>query len=239
MIFPPILYEDDSILAINKPSGLVMHAGVGTKETLADCILETRPSMREVGEPYQNSQGLLIPRPGIVHRLDKETSGVILLAKTQEAFLMLKKLFQKGKVTKEYHALVHGKPRKVRGTIRLAIGKSKHDFRKQTTYGARGKKREACTEYVLKKVCGDAASLLYFFPKTGRTHQIRVHAQSLSTPIIGDERYATGRKKILGVSRLALHAYRISFHPYYLESPLDIIAPYPDDLKAALAECKA
>ena len=125
---PKVLYEDDYIVAIDKPSGLVVHSGVGTGVTLVDWILEHYPSMRDVGE--QESDLL---RPGIVHRLDRETSGVMVLAKNQEVFDTIKKHFQKGKVEKEYHAFVYRKPKNLRGTVSLPLGKSRADFRKYAT----------------------------------------------------------------------------------------------------------
>ena len=235
---PTVLYEDDHILAINKPSGLVVHAGVGTGHTLADWLCEHYPALRTVGDSYTDREGITVSRPGIVHRLDRETSGVMLVAKHPEMFHALRTYFRRGKVTKEYHAFVYGTPKQPRGTVHLSIGKSRSDFRKQSTRAVRGKRREAHTEYVVGCRCaGEDASFVKFFPATGRTHQIRVHAQSLQTPVVGDGRYAPKRPFLLGFSRLALHAHRISVHPYPYSEPLNIIAPYPDDFTRALALC--
>ena len=188
-----MLYEDKYVVAIDKPSGLVVHKGVGTGETLVDWILERYPEMRIVGERDRQ-----VLRPGMVHRLDRGTSGVMVLARQQEAFDTLKKHFQKGKVEKEYHAFVYGEPREVRGTVSLSIGKSRSDFRRFATRHTRGEMRDARTEYVVVGSCVEGVTLVRFYPKTGRTHQIRVHAQSLHTPIVCDSLYAASRDPVLG-----------------------------------------
>ena len=230
---PSVLYEDDYIIAVNKPSGLVVHGGVGTDQTLVDWILSTYPHLRDVGE---QSVGAIL-RPGMVHRLDKGTSGVLLLAKNQEVFETLKRHFQKGKIKKEYHAFVHNKPKRSRGIVSLPIGKSRRDFRKQSTRNIRGPRREAATEYVLAGTCQDGVSFMRFYPRTGRTHQVRVHAQSLQIPIVGDARYAPSYPLLFGFSRLALHAYRVTLFTHWLSEPLHIIAPHPSDFAQALSFC--
>ncbi len=231
---PVVLYEDAYIVAIDKPSGLVVHQGVGTDETLVDWILERYPEMREVGERDCN-----LLRPGIVHRLDKETSGVMVLARQQEVFVTLKKHFQKGKVEKEYHAFVYGKPRESRGTISLSIGKSRSDFRRFATRHMRGEVRSARTEYVVVGSCAEGVSFVRFYPKTGRTHQIRVHSQSLHTPIVCDSLYAATKLKMLGFSRLALHSRRLSLQVHWYNKVLHLVAPHPADFLHALSFCDA
>ena len=231
---PVVLYEDEYIVAIDKPPGLVVHKGVGTNETLVDWILERYPDMRGVGE-----QDCQLLRPGIVHRLDKETSGVMVLAKQQEVFVALKKHFQKGKVEKEYHAFVYGKPREARGTVSLSIGKSRADFRRFTTRHTRGEVRDARTEYVVVGSCTKAVSFVRFYPKTGRTHQIRVHAQSLHTPVVCDSLYAASQLPMLGFSRLALHSRRVSLQTHWCDTVLHLVAPHPADFLAAFSFCDA
>ena len=162
-------------------------------------------------------------RPGMVHRLDKETSGVMVLAKQQEVFMTLKKHFQKGKVEKEYHSFVYGTPREARGTISLPIGKSRADFRRFATRHTRGEVRDARTEYVVVGSCAEGSSFVRFYPKTGRTHQIRVHAQSLHTPIVCDSLYAASQEPLLGFSRLALHSRRVSLRAHWYDTVLHLV----------------
>lgn len=231
---PVVLYEDEYIVAIDKPPGLVVHQGVGTGKTLVDWIFDRYPEMREVGE-----SDCSLARPGMVHRLDKGTSGVMVLARQQEVFLTLKKHFQKGKVEKEYHAFVYGTPREVRGTVSLSIGKSRSDFRRFATRHTRGELRSARTEYVVVGSCTEGVSFVRFYPKTGRTHQIRVHAQSLHTPIVCDPLYAATKPEMLGFSRLALHSRRLSLQVHWYDDVLHLVAPHPADFLHALSFCDA
>lgn len=234
---PSVIYEDEHLVAVNKPSGLVMHAGIGTGFTLADWVARTYPGFRDIGEPFVGSDGRSIPRFGIAHRLDKGTSGALLLAKNQPMFSLLKRHFQNRAILKEYHAFVHGRPPRERGIVSLAIGKSRHDFRRQTTRSIRGPARDARTEYVVAGRCPDDISFVRFYPRTGRAHQVRAHARSLHTPIVGDSLYAASREPALGFSRPALHAYRITVPARQDGDPLHIVAPYPDDFAHALSFC--
>ena len=233
-----VLFENEDLLFINKPAGLVVHAGIGTTTTLADWILEKYPNLKDVGEKIKIDEEE-IARPGIVHRLDKDTSGVMVIAKNQETFLVLKKLFQKGKIKKEYRAFVYGAMKRKRGTISRAIGKSKSDFRKQTVRNPRGKIRQATTEFVVLSESKDKSfSFVSFHLKTGRMHQIRVHSQSLQHPIICDDKYASTKPCLLNFNRPALHSYRISIDFYKYDEPITIIAPYPKDFQDAIESIK-
>jgi len=172
-------------------------------KTVADILMETRPYLKDVGEDPL--------RPGIVHRLDKETSGLVMIAKNQEVYNYFKQQFQERKIQKQYLALVHGSPNNSRATITAPLGKI---GTKQTTQ-IKGKKelieRDAITEYAVIQKFKDY-SLLEVSPKTGRTHQIRVHLKSIGHPIVGDQIY--GSKKLptpVGLKRLFLHARRLSF----------------------------
>src|SRR3989344_6038167 len=179
----PIIYEDEDVLVLNKPSGLVVHGDGRTKvETLAHWVLEKYPALRGGGEAFAGSAGVEIPRPGIVHRLDKETSGVILLLKNQLAFLHVKKQFQEHTIVKVYHAFLYGSPKDKQGTISLPIGKSRADFRRRSAeHGASGVLREARTDYrVLAR--GKDASFVEARPFTGRTHQVRGHFKAIGHP---------------------------------------------------------
>lgn len=247
-----VLYEDKNILVINKPAGISVHpvveqahygAGPDDKnkeKTIADWFVKKYPKSKNVGE---STEGVL--RPGIVHRLDKETSGVLLLAKNQKTFLFLKNQFQNHKIEKIYHTFVYGSvndPKasllnKKRGVINAPIGRSPNDIRMWTAgRGARQPVREAITEYkVLNrfhlggKVAKDF-SFLEVYPKTGRTHQIRVHLRYINYPVVSDSLYASGKKKALGFKRTALHAYSVSFLlPDGIKKT--IIAPYPEDFQ--------
>jgi 23S rRNA pseudouridine1911/1915/1917 synthase len=232
---PTILYEDENILAINKPSGLVVHSDGKTKEkTLVDWLNENYPEIKEVGEPGKTASGETILRGGIVHRLDRGTSGVMLVAKNQEAFENLKKQFQEHKILKTYQAFVFGEMKNDTGTIDRQIGRSSTDFRKWSAQrGARGELREAITEYkVLQKKSG--YSFVEIYPKTGRTHQIRVHFKAINYPLVSDTLYAPKKENDLGFTRLALHSYKVTFSDLSGASHT-VEAPYPDDFKEALS----
>ncbi|PIT96661.1 hypothetical protein COT82_01950 [Candidatus Campbellbacteria bacterium CG10_big_fil_rev_8_21_14_0_10_35_52] len=228
-----ILYENNEVIVVNKPAGLLTHNdGKDKNKTLTDWALERYPKIKNVGEPSRY-RGNEIARHGIAHRLDRETSGVIVLAKTQESFLNLKKQFQERKITKIYNAFVYGEIKKEKDIINRPIGKSKSDFRKWSAQrGARGDLREAITYYkVLKK--NKDFSYVEVSPKTGRTHQIRVHFKAINHPVVCDKLYAPKHICGLGFERLALHAKSLEFslingEVIFAESEL------PKDFKYAL-----
>lgn len=233
---PEILYEDENILAVSKPAGLMVHPdGKSTEETLCDWLLAKYPMLSGVGEPLKLSDGTLIPRPGIVHRLDRHTSGVIIAAKNQKTFEFLKNQFQSREIKKTYVAFVYDKVRDDFGTINMPIGRSKGDFRQYTAPPkARGEMREAVTYYEVVKR-GTQATYMKVMPKTGRTHQIRVHMKAIGHPVVCDRIYAAGRPTILGFERLALHAHKISFKNLD-EKEIEVEAPLPVDFVSALKE---
>ncbi|MHB1118331.1 MAG: RluA family pseudouridine synthase [Minisyncoccota bacterium] len=238
----PILYEDDEILAINKPAGLVVHPDGRTKEeTLVDWVHAHYPkiALDDVGESIVLTGGGEIKKPGIVHRIDRETSGVLLIAKTHASFQNLKAQFQAREIKKNYKAFVYGVFKDDRGTIDRPIGRSKTDFRRWSAeYGARGELREAMTEYRVLGA-GEAGevkvSYLDVFPHTGRTHQIRVHLKAVGHPIVCDKLYAPKMPCVLGFDRVALHASSVVFKTLDGEEKR-VEAPIPEDFKAALAE---
>ncbi|MBP6866038.1 MAG: RluA family pseudouridine synthase [Candidatus Pacebacteria bacterium] len=207
-----ILYEDRNILVIDKPAGISVHADGRTKEkTITDWVLENYPKMKGVGEPMGD-----IDRPGIVHRLDRDTSGVLLLAKNQKAHEWLKNQFQEHTIRKVYNCIVNGWVKNERGVVNKPIGRSPSDFRRRLSgRGARGEMREAITEYkVLKRFTdeeGEKFTVLEVRPKTGRTHQIRVHMKYLNHPIVADSLYNPDKPIPKGIKRLALHAKSIEF----------------------------
>lgn len=230
-----ILYEDKDILALNKPSGLVVHSdGKTTEPNLADWVLEHYPKTKDVGEPARTPTGETVPRPGIVHRLDRETSGVILVAKTQKGFDTLKKQFQDHKIKKEYTTFVYGEIKKDKDVIDRPIGRSSQDFRKWSAQrGARGEMREAVTEYEVV-ARGKNYSLVKVHPRTGRTHQIRVHFKAINYPLVCDKLYAPGRENTLGFTRLALHSKEITFSDV-LGKIHTVSAPHPMDFEKAMS----
>ncbi|OHA32614.1 MAG: hypothetical protein A3A22_00365 [Candidatus Taylorbacteria bacterium RIFCSPLOWO2_01_FULL_45_34b] len=175
------------------------------------------------------------PRSGIVHRIDRETSGVLIIAKSQKAFDFLKKQFQKRTITKIYTAFVVGELKKDDGMLDKPIGKSPRDFRRWSAErGAKGVMREALTNYrVLAKDSG--YSLVEVFPKTGRTHQIRVHFKALGHPIVADSLYGKKDDPVFGFTRLALHARAIEFIDLKGKR-ISVEAPYPADFKKAIKQ---
>lgn len=207
---PKIIYENENFLAVLKPAGLMVH-GVkiakgkersgSVEPTLVDWLLKHRPEVGEVGDDV----GM---RPGIVHRLDKETSGIILVAKTQTYFEYLKSLFQNHIIKKTYYAIVEGIPKKKEGTINAPIGIVSGTLRR--SIHSKKMAKEATTTYKVIKEFPDA-SLLEVHPVTGRTHQIRVHLASIGHPVIGDRLYGRRSKKDNAPSRLMLHAASIEF----------------------------
>lgn len=229
---PQVLYTDNDVIAVNKPAGLVVHSDGKTKEdNLVDWVLQKYPEMKDVGEPGRDSSGNEILRSGIVHRLDRETSGVMLLARNQESFENLKKQFQNHEIKKRYEAFVYGEVRHD-GVVDRPIGRSSSDFRKWSAQrGARGEMREAVTEYkVLAK--NKEYSLVELIPKTGRTHQIRVHMKAINHPLVSDSLYAPNRGQSLGFRRTALHSKEVTFRGIDGEGHA-VTAPYPEDFEEA------
>lgn len=233
-----ILYEDSNILAIDKPSGISVHPDGRTKEkTVTDWVIKNYPKMKNVGESmYIEEKGkkVELKRPGVVHRLDRDTSGVLILAKNQKAYEFLKKSFQDRVMKKTYLAIIDGFMRDDRGVINKAIGRNPRDFRQYSANrGARGEMREATTQYrVLKRFTSAHKKFTYLevHPRTGRTHQIRVHMKFLSHPVSCDPLYNAEAKGPLGLKRLALHAKSIEFKDMKGET-IRIESLMPTDIK--------
>lgn len=233
------IFENEEVLVINKPAGLVVHGDGRTEEdSVASWVLEQYPNMKNVGEMWENPQGESIPRPGIVHRLDRDTSGVMILAKTQSEFLRLKELFQERLIKKTYKAFVYDAMKEKKGEIDRPIGKSKSDFRRWSAQpGSRGVQREAFTAWELLssiEMKGEKYSYLELRPTTGRTHQLRVHLKAIHHPIVCDSLYAPKRSCGLGFSRLALHAHTLSYETPEGERK-NFEAPLPKDFETALS----
>lgn len=214
---PTILYEDTDVLVVDKPAGMLVHEdGTSTGATLVDWFLAKFPDAKGVGEPGKSPKGVELERSGVVHRLDRDTSGVLILAKTAEAFAYLKAQFHDRLVKKEYRAFVYGPMREPWGTINRQIGRSGKDFRlRSAEKGARGTMRDAVTDWELigtGRYENEHFSYLKLSPKTGRTHQLRVHLKAIGKPIVQDQLYAShlvADSNNLGLDRLALHAHRL------------------------------
>ncbi|OHA18972.1 MAG: hypothetical protein A3C08_00765 [Candidatus Taylorbacteria bacterium RIFCSPHIGHO2_02_FULL_47_18] len=220
-----ILYEDNDVLVINKPAGLIVHADGRTNEpTLVDWVLGKYPEIKMVGDAA---------RPGIVHRLDRDTSGALVIAKNQKAYDFLREQFQSRKVEKIYHAFVYGRVKNDEGVIDRPIARSKRGGALwSATRGKKGKERDAVTEYkVLKR--GDGYSLIELRPLTGRTHQLRVHLKAINYPVVCDKLYAPKKECLLGFNRLALHARSLTL-ALISGKKIKIEAPYPNDFEEAL-----
>jgi len=216
-----VLFEDKDIIVINKPPGLVVHPGAGHRQhTLVNALLSHCPTLSGIGGKE---------RPGIVHRLDKETSGCLVVAKNDWAHRELSRQFAERSVEKIYLALVAGKLRKDAGVIEEKIGR--HPVHRQRMSVASVRGRPAKTDY--RVVCsGDQASLVECQLYSGRTHQIRVHLHHLGHPVLGDKVYATHLAK--NFPRHMLHAWKLGFrHPRSGDSK-SFEAPLPDDFTTAM-----
>ena len=231
---PTVIYEDADLLVLNKPSGLVVHAdGRTTEPTLSDWVLVHYPALKDVGGLHTLDTERYVSRVGVLHRLDRATSGVVLVAKNDVAFYFFQRQFLDHSIEKKYRAFVHGVPTEKSGVIDLPIGRSRSDFRQWTTgEGARGTLRKAISEYEVLGTHNDAA-FLALRPRTGRTHQLRVHLRAIGFPIICDDRY--GSACALRFDRLALHALSLTLR-FPDGSTHTFEAPLPEDFQNALAE---
>jgi 23S rRNA pseudouridine1911/1915/1917 synthase len=220
-----ILHEDDNVIVINKPAGMVVHPGAGTPSgTVVNAMLAHFPPIRFVGEA---------DRPGIVHRLDKDTSGVLILAKTNEAYRWLVKQFKSRDLRKTYLALVDGHPPTPTGRIEAPIERDVN-VRTRMAVGLRGQGKPAVSEYFERKSFAEH-SLLEVHPITGRTHQIRVHLSYIGVPVVGDTLYGR-RHPSIELNRFFLHAYFLSIRLPGDRSHSEFIAPLPNELQAILEQ---
>ena len=224
-----ILYEDAHLLLVNKPPGLVVHPAAGhASGTLVNALLHHCKDLGGIGGEL---------RPGIVHRLDKDTSGVMVVAKTEPAMAHLREQFQAGQIGKTYLGLVHGRPQPSVGTVETLIGRSRHDRKKMSATPASG--RHAVTHYRIEEIF-PVTSLLRVEIETGRTHQIRVHMAHIGHPILGDRQYGLrrNRRSAIAAPRQMLHARRLALpHPDTAES-MQFEAPLPEDFETVLRELR-
>jgi 23S rRNA pseudouridine1911/1915/1917 synthase len=233
-----ILYEDDYLLVVNKPSGMVSHPAAGNYTgTLINALLYHFSDLKNLSEKV---------RPGLVHRLDKDTSGLLIIAKDENTLAMLQDMMKKREINREYVALVWGKMAASEGTIDLPMGRSPGDRKVMKVYGS--KPREAVTHYNVEKSYA-IAELLKIRLQTGRTHQIRVHLSHYGHPVVGDPTYGgrskaitrlTGHKKKLGLSLLrvlssqALHAQNLKFTHPATHKTMEFTSDLPDDFQKAV-----
>jgi len=214
-----IVYEDGEIIVVDKPAGLTIHpAPWHPDHTLVNALLAHCPGLQGSGDRA---------RPGIVHRLDKDTSGLIVVAKNESARVSLINQFKGKTVTKSYLVLVKGKVFPGQGTIELPIGRDSRN-RKRMTVVEEG--REAITHYQVNQYLGDY-SLLKVMPRTGRTHQIRVHLSAIGYPVVGDPVYGV---KSAYLGRQFIHAHRLGFRLPSTNQYLEFSSPLPEDLVQAL-----
>ena len=216
-------YEDEHLLVVDKPAGLVVHPAPGhTQGTLVHGLLA-----------YDVEGGEEPERPGIVHRLDRDTSGLLVVARSPEAHRRLQEMVQARAVTREYLALVAGRPRSRRGSIDAPIGRDRNDPLRHSL--DTDSPREAVTHFEVEELLRRHA-LLRVTLETGRTHQIRVHLAAVDLPVAGDPLY--GRAGDLGLERQFLHAARLAFpHPMTGE-PVDVSSPLPADLESAVERAR-
>lgn len=218
-----IIFENDELIVVNKPAGMVVHPAAGhASGTLVNAVLGYDPEMEGIGGEE---------RPGLVHRLDKETSGLIVLAKNERAHAWLQDQFRLRKVEKIYLALVDGKPPTPSGRVEAAIGRDP-SHRKKMAIVPDHKGREAISEYRTVETFKEH-TLLEFHPHTGRTHQIRLHCAFLGCPIVGDEIY--GRKRsTIALGRHFLHAFRLKIVLPGEKNPRTFEAPLPEELQSVI-----
>jgi 23S rRNA pseudouridine1911/1915/1917 synthase len=219
-----IPYEDEHLLVVDKPAGLVVHPAPGhASGTLVHGLLAHRVEGGD--EP---------DRPGIVHRLDRDTSGLLVVARSPEAHRRLQELVKAREVTREYLALVVGRPRSERGTIDAPIGRDRHDAQRHSL--DTDTPRQAVTHFEVAELVRKHA-LLRVTLETGRTHQIRVHLAAIDLPVAGDPVY--GRPGELGLDRQFLHAARLAFDHPLTSARVDVESGLPPDLERALARARA
>ncbi len=235
-----VLYEDEEIIVLNKAPGMVVHPGAGHSEgTLVHGLLAHCGRLASQGSPL---------RPGIVHRLDQNTSGALVVAKSDTAYLDLIRQFKEHTVQKHYLALVYGTPSQSGGEINTLLGR--HPVDRKRVAVLKGKGREALTRWRVEKAWGEVA-LLRVTIETGRTHQIRVHLSHLQHPVVGDATYGGGKRRarllrskdlqglLVEVDRQMLHAETLGFlHPRTRE-PMVFKAPLPDDFALLLQQLEA
>jgi len=224
-----IVHEDDHVLVVDKPAGMVVHPGAGvSRGTLAAAALAHAPGIAGVGGPR---------RPGVVHRLDKGTSGLLVIAKTSAAYYALVAQLAAREVTREYLAIVHGRMARAEGRVDVPIGRDPHHRQRMAVRPA-GQGRRAVTRFrVLERLAG--FTLVECRLETGRTHQIRVHLASLGHQVVGDEAYGRGRPHPpVAFDGVALHAVRLAFVHPTTQARMEFAAPLPPRMERLLSHLR-
>lgn len=214
-----ILYEDDQLLILNKPAGLVVHPAPGHADgTLVNALLAHCPNLPGIGG---------VQRPGIVHRLDKDTTGAIAIAKTDLAYQHLQAQLQAKTARREYLGVVYGAPKTTSGTIDFPIGRHPQDRKKMAVVPIEQGGRQAVTHWQIQERLGNF-TLIHFQLETGRTHQIRVHSAKIGHPIVGDPVYGSGRSIGVNLPGQALHAWRLKLQHPISGDWIEVTAPLPE-----------
>ncbi|MBW4556865.1 MAG: RluA family pseudouridine synthase [Trichormus sp. ATA11-4-KO1] len=220
-----ILYEDDQLLILNKPAGLVVHPAPGHPDgTLVNALLAHCPNLPGIGG---------VQRPGIVHRLDKDTTGAIAIAKTDIAYQSLQAQLQAKTARREYLGVVYGAPKTASGSIDFPIGRHPQDRKKMAVVPTEKGGRSAITDWQVLERLGNY-TLILFQLETGRTHQIRVHSAKIGHPIVGDPVYGSGRSVGVNLPGQALHAWRLKLQHPVSEAWIEVTAPPPQTFTTLL-----
>ena len=223
---PTILYEDEHLVVVDKPIGLVTHASPGSPGPSLASLLHAR-GLAGGGEE---------DRPGIVHRLDKETSGLLVVARNEETLDALQRMMRNREIEREYVALVHGRPPSIAGRIEAPIGRDPVNRTRRAVDGIGA--RPAITHFELRETFPDY-TLEAVHLETGRTHQIRVHFAAIGHPVVGDPVYGPSSSDSLGLEHQALHAHRLAFdHPVTGER-IELTSPLPEEFQRALDQLRA
>jgi 23S rRNA pseudouridine1911/1915/1917 synthase len=210
-------YEDEHLLVVDKPAGVVVHPGAGHRTGTLSQVLGARAAGGEAA------------RPGIVHRLDRDTSGLLVVARSEAVHRALRDQLARREITREYLALVEGRPPARSGTIDAPLGRDRRVRTRMST--DTDDPRDAVTHFAVERAL-PATTLLRVRLETGRTHQIRAHLRAIGHPVAGDPEY--GRAPLLGLERQFLHATRLAFRHPATGATVDVTSPLPDDLRAAL-----
>lgn len=225
-----IVHEDAELAVIDKPSGMLVHPTVRSEQdTLVNALISRYPEMAEIGESPE--------RPGIMHRLDKEASGLLAVARTKKAYRSLKKQFQDHKIKKEYLVLVHGRPPDDEGSVTLSIGRAESGNKMAAHSEETEGDKTAVTHYRVEEVFGPGA-LLRVNTETGRTHQIRAHFKALGCSVAGDPLYKTRNMTFLPVTRLFLHCTTLGFTHPGTKKWVEFTSPLPAELENVLTQLR-